>query len=474
MKKLFTILLFATIFSQVYSQTEVSGVQTGIWTAENTPYLVIGDITIPSGGSLIIEPGVEVNFQGLFKFIVNGNVQAIGTETDSIQFTTDNTNLGWGGIRLNSSQNGSHFAYCLVENGKTSGSDYPNQHGGGFMLDNSNAVIEHCTLKHNEATADDNGMGGAIYAINTSSQTEIKDCLFTNNHSYGEGGAIKLTGDNGLLISNCEFYDNTVLYGGGAICLYGCYDTKIDHSLFIGNQTNYSSGGALYIEGYCTRVVITNSTLYDNQALGGDGGAADVVFSEASFTNSIIYNNNGYYSNNIYLDFGYAEINYCNTPMPDGATGSHNINTNPLFVDASNHDYNLQETSPCIDAGIDFLTITTAYNEVITVVDMDPSEYIGVAPDIGAYEFDPNLLIQNKENEIFTIFPNPTSDLVHFQFEDNQIREIRIFDLSGKLISEKVINNMKADITVSSLDKGCYMIQLKDNKGIFTKKLIKQ
>jgi len=48
-----------------------------------------------------------------------------------------------------------------------------------------------------------------------------------------------------------------------------------------------------------------------------------------------------------------------------------NINSDPLFTDPENGDYTLQESSPCIDAGI-------------IIEDM---EYCGSAPDMGAYEY---------------------------------------------------------------------------------------
>jgi len=69
-------------------------------------------------------------------------------------------------------------------------------------------------------------------------------------------------------------------------------------------------------------------------------------------------------------------------PMPDGATGHHNINADPEFVDAANYDFSLSETSPCIDAGVASLDAGG-----ITLIDLDPSQYNGAAPDIGALEY---------------------------------------------------------------------------------------
>ena len=473
MKNLFTFIFIVFSFS-TFAQTPVSGNQSGVWAVSGSPFQVTGDVTVPTGESLSIEPGVVVDFQGHYKLTVNGSLQANGTESDSVFFTTDDPATGWHGIRLTESQNGSVFTFCHIEYGKTSGSNFPDQHGGGIMMNNSNAVIENCLFLNNDASANDNGMGGAIYGFNTSSETLIAECVFKNNNSYGEGGAIKLTGDIGANILNCSFIDNTVLYGGGAICLYGCYDTHILRCLFTGNVTSYSSGGAVFIEGYSARIVFVNCTIYDNHATGGDGGAVEIAFSDASFTNSIIYNNPGAYSDNIFLDLGYAEINYCDTPLPDGAEGENNINTNPQFVDAPSGDFHLSETSPCIDAGIDSLTITTAFSEIITVVDMDSADYIGIAPDMGCFEYDPSTGMVSRLTENFTIYPNPTSGHIYFELPDVDVRGISITDLTGKVLFSSTEIPMNNSIDISEFDSGIYVVTIQISDIRLTSKVIKE
>ena len=476
MKHLFT-LIFSIIFTvAVTGQTEVSGNQSGTWNLDGSPFLVTGEVTIPTGETLTIEPGVTVNFQGHYKLTVNGTLTATGTEQDSIFFTTDDPETGWHGIRLTGNQSGSSFSYCHFEYGKTSGSNFPDQHGGAIMMHESDAVMEHCLFINNEAFGEDNGMGGAIYGLNTTSETQITYCSFLNNHTYGEGGAIKFSGDTGADIEYCIFKDNTVLYGGGAICLYGCYDTHIFRSLFTGNVTSYSSGGAVFIEGYCSRIRFVNCTIFDNHATGGDGGGVEITFSDASFTNSIIYNNPGAYSDNIYLDFGYAEVNYCNTPFPDGAEGGHNINTNAQFVDETTGDFHLQPESPCVDSGIDFLEITDAYGDTFVVIDLDPSEYYNTAPDMGCYEYDPGVGIQKEKLETVDIYPNPVKSACRINLSSTYDKvELIMTDMSGKAIMQKEYNGIKnIDLDIAPLPNGVYMIQLTSDGAMGTFKIVKQ
>jgi hypothetical protein len=476
MKHFFTLILLSFITYTVSAQTEVNGNQSGTWDIDGSPYLVTGEITVPAGETLNIEPGVTISFQGHYKLTVNGTLTAVGTEQDSIFFTADNSETGWHGIRLTGSQSNSHFAYCHFEYGKTSGSEFPDQHGGAIMMNESDAVIDYCLFTNNEAFAEDNGMGGAIYGLNTTSATQISHCSFINNHTYGEGGAIKFSGDNGADIEYCIFKDNTVLYGGGAICLYGCYDTHIFRSLFTGNVTSYSSGGAVFIEGYCSRIRFVNCTIFDNHATGGDGGGVEIAFSDASFTNSIIYNNPGAYSDNIYLDFGYAEVNYCNTPFPDGAEGGHNINTDAQFVDETSGDFHLQPDSPCVDTGIDFLEITDAYGDTFVVVDLDPSEYYNTAPDMGCYEYDPGVGIQKEEQYVLDIYPNPVKSTFRINLSTTYDKiELIMTDLSGKIVMEQAFDNVKViDLDSSPLPNGIYMIQLVGNGATGTFKIVKQ
>src|ERR1035437_8206879 len=101
MKKhlLFTLLVIVNI--NCFASTSVpGGIVNGTWTLAGSPYNVQGSIQIVNGDSLIIQPGVTVNFQGAYKFLVLGKIKAIGTVTDSITFTANDTTVGWSGMRF--------------------------------------------------------------------------------------------------------------------------------------------------------------------------------------------------------------------------------------------------------------------------------------------------------------------------------------------------------------------------------------
>lgn len=150
---------------------------------------------------------------------VTGQLQAVGTEADSIYFTTDNQTTGWGVIRV-VSDDICTLSYCRIEYGKTSG-DYLDIHGGGLALLTSNAVVSNCLFANNDATRNDNGMGGAVYAFSTE-ESIFNDCIFTENHAYGEGGAIKFSADNYSELTGCQFIGNDCLSMAGYAEAYYC------------------------------------------------------------------------------------------------------------------------------------------------------------------------------------------------------------------------------------------------------------
>jgi hypothetical protein len=55
-----------------------SGLSSYQWDIAGSPYYIVDDIEIMFGSDLIIDPGVQVIFQGHFKLDVKGSIHAIG------------------------------------------------------------------------------------------------------------------------------------------------------------------------------------------------------------------------------------------------------------------------------------------------------------------------------------------------------------------------------------------------------------
>ena len=103
MKKLFLTLLMGFIVlhccDNIFSQDTIQeGPVYGTWTTGE--YMIMGNIHVPHDSVLNIQPGVTINFQGSYNFIVFGSIRATGAEGDSIVFTTIDPGTNWGGIEI--------------------------------------------------------------------------------------------------------------------------------------------------------------------------------------------------------------------------------------------------------------------------------------------------------------------------------------------------------------------------------------
>ncbi len=115
--KTFSILLAILALCLAVAATDVSGDQSGIWSPTNNPYNLVGDVTVPTGSSLVILPGVEVYAMGNYRITAQGFIHAAGSPADSIRFMSGQAdpNALWKGIRLENTSSLSTFSRCYIE-----------------------------------------------------------------------------------------------------------------------------------------------------------------------------------------------------------------------------------------------------------------------------------------------------------------------------------------------------------------------
>jgi parallel beta-helix repeat protein len=122
-------------------------------TVSESPYLVVDSIRVPVGQTVTIESGVEIRFDGLYWFKVDGALQAAGTSTDPIVFTSNRSSPDygdWRNIIFTNPDAQSHMTYCIVAYGAlydttTTPVPYYN-YRGGIAIVNSNPIIDHCVI----------------------------------------------------------------------------------------------------------------------------------------------------------------------------------------------------------------------------------------------------------------------------------------------------------------------------------------
>lgn len=296
--------------------TPVSGIVYGLWDPAGSPYYVEGDLLVPADSSLIIKPGVWVIFEGNYEFVVHGYVEADGMENDSIYFTSQ-PGVTWSGFKYLFNPDTSRFYYSLFENAD----NFPDGYGGVFYLHTSDIIVEHCTFQHNRANR-----GAAMYALWDYVSFRYNVCW--DNQVFHCGGAINFATDANSVVERCVFY---------------------------GNSSWPNPGGAIYLWDDHSQVI--NCTIVNNSS----SAILSINGSTTTFLNCIFWYN---FMGEVY------RAAYCD--VQGGATGTGNINADPLFVNPTGNDYHLMPGSPCIDAGDP----------------ASPPDPDGTRADMGAYYFD--------------------------------------------------------------------------------------
>ncbi len=88
------------------------------WTAAEGPYHVTGNVSIPAGRTLTIEPGTTVFLDSKVGFTVHGRLVARGTEYQRIRFTrVPGSSTQWAGFQIPDSKEDNIIAYADLEFG---------------------------------------------------------------------------------------------------------------------------------------------------------------------------------------------------------------------------------------------------------------------------------------------------------------------------------------------------------------------
>ena len=79
----------------------------------------------------------------------------------------------------------------------------------------------------------------------------------------------------------------------------------------------------------------------------------------------------------------------------------------------------------------------------------------------------------NRQKNTFKVYPNPASDFITISSE-KRISEISLFDLSGKQLNRIKTDKTEANIPVSHLPKGTYIVQINSEGILNSQKFIKK
>ena len=94
--------------------SNVSGEISGTWSLVNSPYYITENITVPSGDTLKIDPGVQIKAYQSTRITVKGTMLAIGHPDSLITFSSNTNDQLWSGVTFDTSGNSS-MIYCRIE-----------------------------------------------------------------------------------------------------------------------------------------------------------------------------------------------------------------------------------------------------------------------------------------------------------------------------------------------------------------------
>jgi hypothetical protein len=325
MHKYLLLFLSALLFytQSFSSHIIVSGNVSGSWNVDTV--FVTDNLEVSSGQILNISPGTLIQFQGHYRFRVDGQLLALGMENDSILFTVNDTtgfsNLqtgdgSWNGLwfyHLAPVNDSSIFEYCKFEFGKAAfDADSTNwyggvvcvrefdrlrfsncmfvinrayKNGGAIYVREANIAIKHCSFENNFCGQSSLfGYGGGICL--EYSDAVIYRNYFTLNSSTGVGGGLSFEYSDPVIESN-HFYDNYSAIGGGFVCLRSNGISPIVNNLVEANSSLFFGGGIAVLE---TTMPFTNNTIVANFS-GAGGGLYFNASSFAVFKNSVVWDN---------------------------------------------------------------------------------------------------------------------------------------------------------------------------------------
>ena len=212
----------------------------------------------------------------------------------------------------------------------------------------------------------DNQYHVVITGDNTHS-LELVNLTFQNGCAgqYGKGGIIIATKLSGIRFKNCNFEYNKVYPTrenaggqGGSIYLKDCSSVSVEDCGFLhnGETALCSAGGFIYVDEFCSDVVITDSKFTGGFA--NHGGALGLRVS-STVKGCTFENNQGYYRG--------GGINIGNGAVVEVENCTFMNNKNPQGYDFSSSDvYTCNATaivSGCVDGSGNAITYSTCHSE---------------------------------------------------------------------------------------------------------------
>lgn len=414
--------------------TDVSGVIAAntVWTKANSPYNVVGDVTVQAAATLKIEPGVAMNFAAGTGVTVNGRLVAEGTAFDRITFQrAAGAASDWDGLLFSNTLTDSRITFADFIEG--------DGQGESIHVVSSRLFLDGLTWTGTTGTILELEEPSVIvrnssFPVSTSGAEIIHGEYITGNEYLIIDGNTFANSDNGGDVIDILGADrpgpvmqilNNVFMGGGddGLDLDGT-DAHIEGNLFMNfhlNTSRATTSNAIATglpqsgETNRTQITVVRNIFFNNDHhillkedafatvennVFVDASMAAIQFNEiggtanngpavgASLDGNIFWNNASLFKNLTKTATFESQLTINRSLVPnqlqtysDGSTalahsfGTGNIDANPMFVDAANRNYRLLPGSPAIGAGLNGI---------------DLGAYVNAGPTIGGVPVGPS------------------------------------------------------------------------------------
>ena len=366
-----------------YDQSDPSELRNGIgekWdtlTVEYSPYRANADLWILEGETLVIEPGVIIEFNSVtelrFSFDIYGTLIAEGTEQNPIIIRSQGyeNNSGeiirykgdWERFKFHSTSSGNVLDYVEVTQATEISFETNISATNCSFVDNKNPVtILTFDAQFESCTFMGNGFAGLILE-NLTNATTITHCVFYQNEGYG----LSCTDHSNPVIKNNIFVQNQV---------HGIKCDVFSHPQIINNTIVNNDYKGIFAKTN-SNPVIKNNIIFDNNKGGISCNQASnplITFNDSYLNNydsTMIVNqatgDTTWIIDNTGLDFDNCP-NFVGEFDTTGLDIYNNFSSDPVFSDYQT--FSLSPSSPCVNAGDD----AAEYNDID-----------GSRNDLGAY-----------------------------------------------------------------------------------------